>query len=82
MLNYEDLTNSDHEYKVIVKATDPSNLTPTTASSTVKVTIKVTNVDEDPSIAGGDQTNTPTRRICHSSCSKRQQHVHSDRRRR
>ena len=38
-------------YMVTVTATDPSGL-----SATVNVTIKVTNVDENPEITGGDIT--------------------------
>ena len=38
-------------YMVTVTATDPSGL-----SDTINVTIKVTNVDEDPEITGGDTT--------------------------
>ena len=45
MLNKE----AKDTYMVTVTATDPSGL-----SDTIKVTIKVTNVDEDPVITGGD----------------------------
>ena len=47
MLNKEDKDT----YMVTVTATDPSGL-----SDTIDVTIKVTNVDEDPVITGGDTT--------------------------
>ena len=45
MLNKE----AKDTYMVTVTATDPSGL-----SATIKVTIKVTNMDEDPVITGGD----------------------------
>ena len=47
MLNKEDKDT----YMVTVTAADPSGL-----SATVNVTIKVTNLDEDPEVTGGDTT--------------------------
>ena len=47
MLNKE----AKDTYMVTVTATDPSGL-----SATINVTIKVTNVDEEPEITGGDTT--------------------------
>ena len=49
-LDYEDVSNTDHEYQVTVTATDPSG----TANTTITVTIEVTNVDEDPTTPEGD----------------------------
>ena len=51
MLDYEDPNNADHEYEVIVTATDPSD-----ASDTIRVTIMVTDVrvSDDPVVNGYD----------------------------
>ncbi|MCE2458032.1 MAG: cadherin repeat domain-containing protein, partial [Dehalococcoidia bacterium] len=48
-MDFEHDTNTDDSYEVEVTATDPVNLTGTTT-----VTIRVTDVDEDPTISGDD----------------------------
>ena len=60
-LDFEDIGNTDNEYVVMVRATDPFGI-PTaevgvdTNSVTIMVTIKVTNVDEAPTVATGATT--------------------------
>ena len=50
-LDFEDQSNTDHEYDVEVTAKDPSGL-----MDMIRVTIMVTNVDEDPEITAGEVT--------------------------
>ena len=50
-IDFEDQDNDDHEYKVVVTATDPSN-----EDSTIKVTIRVRNLNEAPEIDEATQT--------------------------
>ena len=51
--DYEDSTNTDHEYVVTVTAADPSDTTNAESRDSITVTITVTAVDETPTITPG-----------------------------
>ena len=53
-LDYEDLNNTDQEFRVTVTATDPSG-----AIATSAVTIEVTDVNEDPMVSGDASIDHP-----------------------
>ena len=53
-INYEDTNNSDHKYVVTVVAADPANTGSNESRDTITVNIAVIDVDEAPTITGGD----------------------------
>ena len=55
-LDYEDASNTDHEYEVQVTAKDPSDTDTTQSRDSITVMIMVTDVDEDPEIAAPTET--------------------------
>ena len=56
-IDYEDSSNNDHAYAVMVTAADPAYPQAPDSRDTIGVTITVTDVDEDPSIEAETQSN-------------------------
>ena len=52
--DYEDSTNTDHEYQITVTAKDPSDTDSVQFRDSIEVTIMVTDIDEFPEFMAGD----------------------------